>query len=438
MRLILSAKRRPLGMYICGRPGTGKSSLIQNLVLKDIRDGQGVCVIDPTGDLINTLLDWIPEHRVEDTILFDTDWPVPIDFFSYRNQPERQVLADQLLALFELDDAPVSKPRLERIIGTLFDANEKGADCTFLDIERFIDEPSRRHQILGFVPHRASQWPDEQFKKLADYISIIERISRFSESPTLRAIFSDPHPKLNIWDVMQSKKILFINLKDTPTDAFVGSLICAKIQQATFGRREIRDESKRIPFYLYIDECHTIMKYAAPQFEAILTRARKYNLCLTMANQMMKDLPPEIEQKLGMLGAKIFFTDRFKATCWMRGESLRCIDVETPKYLDKSPASHAEDIRKNTLKKYSQSRTIRTGDNAACNSSSTSYERNDDTQPGAAPSHHSAKRQSISYWPNTSVSEPTMSPASSATGIPNEMTSVPSGTRSDSYIKPDS
>jgi hypothetical protein len=315
------------------------------MALADIRAGRGVCVIDPTGDLVNRLIHWIPKNRVTDTIFFDTDNPVPIDFFSYRNPAERQVLADQLLNIFDLENAPISRPRLQRILGTLFDANENGGDCTFLDILYFIESEKRREQILKLAPHRREQWTT--FPKPNDLTSIVERMTPFVESPTLRTMFQKA--KLNIWDVMANKQVLLVNLKDTPTDLFIGSLVCSKIQQATFGRRYI-PEAQRIPYYLYIDECHTIMKYAAQEFEAILTRARKYKLCLIIANQIEKDLPKEIQQKLPLIHTKITFTAPFRANCVSGRITL---PIKTPTFLGGSPASYAEIIKKRTMDSYS-------------------------------------------------------------------------------------
>jgi hypothetical protein len=357
MKVVLSGKYRPLSTYIAGNPGMGKSSLIQRMALADITAGRGVCVIDPTGDLVNRLIHWIPKKRVEDTILFDTDDPIPIDFFSYRNPPERQVLADQLLNLFDLEAAPISRPRLQRIIGTLFDANENGGNCTFLDIQHFIESPKRRAEILDRAPHRKAQW--DPFPKPSDTVSIVERMTPYTEAPTLRKIFSDPHPPLNIWDLMQSKKVLLVNLKDTPTDLFIGSLITAKIQQATFGRRYI-SEAKRTPYYLYIDECHTIMQYAAPQFEAILTRARKYKLCLILANQLPSDLPKEIQAKLPTIATRIDFIAPFFAQYVdpdhppipLESGDFAYTTIKTPSFLGASPASYAQVIRKRTVDNY--------------------------------------------------------------------------------------
>lgn len=378
--VFLSQDIRPQALYIAGNPGSGKSSLIQRMVLHDLRakPKRGVCVIDPTGDLVNTLIHWIPEERVEDTIYFDTDHPVPIDFFSYHHPGERQVLIDQLLDVFHLDNAPVSRPRLLKILVTLLDANDnpKMPDedrATFLDIQTFIEDPPRRRQILSYCPQMKSQWPDAAFAKLSDYSSITERMAPFTLTPALRTMLAEKRPHLNIWDVMQNNQILLVNLKDTPTDAFIGSLIASKFQQATFGRRYIPNEEARVPYYLYIDECNTLLEYSAKDFEKILLRARKYRLCLTLANQIPEDLPEGIRKKLGTIGSLVLFNldpnnahlfknriapyriedlvnlPKFSAICRGGNEVLL---IETRRFLGMSPTSYAERIRENTLKNY--------------------------------------------------------------------------------------
>jgi hypothetical protein len=380
---------RPLGIYIAGNPGNGKSSLIQRLVLRDIKSGAGVCVIDPTSDLVRPLAEWVPQKHVDRTIYFDTENPVPIDFFSYDSPGEREVLTDQLLDVFNLDNAPVSRPRLQRILGTLFDANEnpKITDedrCTFLDIQNFIDNPKRKDEILSYAPQREQQWRGTI--KPQDYVSITERLSPFFESPTLRAMFECKRPKLNIAEVMRKNLVLLIRLRDFPTDRFIGSLISAKFQQAAFAREAIPNEADRSNYHLYIDECHTILKYAVESFEQILTRARKYKLCLVLANQLPSDLPKEIQRKLGTIGTKILFqlenpdgrifAHHFPsprpARQWWEDDSppdyLKILQalpkfralvlpslltIRTPKFLPSyNSASYAEKIKKRTMDQY--------------------------------------------------------------------------------------
>jgi hypothetical protein len=403
LKAVLKGINRPLGVYIAGNPGYGKSSLIQQMALADIKAGRGVCVIDPTSDLVSRLIHWIPRDRVKDTIYFDTDNPTPIDFFSYRSQADRDVLLDQLTAIFALDNAPISQPKTMQIIGTLFDANKRGGQFSFYDIYRFIKSKDVREKAFELAPHRREDFAGDPFSH-ADYKSITGRLIKFKENPALLAIMdAKPNTGINIWDVMQSRKILLINLKDTPTDLFIGSLIVSKIQQATFARRYIL-ESQRIPYYLYIDECQTVMKYAAPEFEQILTRARKYNLCLTLANQIPSDLPLGIKQKIGTVGAIILFNldtedarifknrmlphstealydlNKFVALTRINGKVNL---VKTPLFLGPSHASYAKSIRK----RIGDNPPLHTADNPHTDGNGSTDPRSENVRRGPAPTN---------------------------------------------------
>jgi len=369
MKVNQSGGRRNLSTYIAGNPGTGKTSLIQRMALWDIQHGRGVCVIDPTADLVNRLIHWIPKHRVRDTIYFDTDHPLPVDFFGYNpdHPGERRMLTDELVAVFNLETAPVSKPRFYAMIGTLLDANQnipdEGDRYTILDLVPFILSKKFRDQVTDHCPTRKPEWADMPPPK--DFYPILDRLRSFTEPGPLHDIFSKSSEKLNIADVIQENKILLINLNDTETDLFIGSLIAAKFQQAAFARRyiSVRD---RTPYHLYIDECHTIVGYAAKRFEAILTRARKYQLCLLLTNQFPSDLPDAIQKKLRMMGTIILFHLPYDEalifkhllpidmipdksfTALVKDQSFVRI-IHTPSFLGPSPASYAEIIRKRTI-----------------------------------------------------------------------------------------
>jgi len=424
---ILPEAERPKALYIAGNPGSGKSSLIQNMALQDIKANRGVCVIDPTGDLVNRIAAWIPKEQAQrlgagEVIIFDTDDPVPIDFFSYRSPAERELLTDQLLDIFNLENAPVSKPRLQRIIGTLFDANESkrmnleenaGDRCTFLDILHFIEDKTRRETILSYCgPERHKQWnPMPGTGK--DYASIYERMGPFLESRTLRAMFECRSPRLNISDVMAKNQILLVNLKDTATDFFIGSLIMSKIQQATFARRSV-PEATRVPYYLYVDECQTVMAYSEKKFADILTRARKYKLCLTMSNQIPVDLPSGIRSKLGTIASKILFNlDAENARIFkdaiapcevyelMNLRDFHAISrinrrvrhLKTPTFLGPSPASYATIMRNRTVDRYAcNSPQVRQDEgNDHPNTDAEPQEQKPSSRPVVVPSHKTHK-----------------------------------------------
>jgi hypothetical protein len=369
MKLSLAGETRTKTIYIAGNPGYGKSSLIQTMALNDIKAGRGVCVIDPSGgDLVGRLVHWIPKERVNDTIYFDTDDPLPIDFFAHRNPPERRVLIDYLLDIFNLENAPISRPRLRRIINALLDANEKGGKFTFLNIHDFIFSESFRENVFSFAPHSREAW--EPFPgKLTEYYTITERLSNFKDSPTLaKAVNGAPGVGINVWDIMQNKKILLVNLQQSPTDYFLASLIVSKIQQGIFGRNYIPKQD-RVPFYAYVDECDRVMKFCAEDFGEFLIRARKFHLCLTMANPIPADLPTEFQRKFGAIGALIFFNldykdskefadrispweslaDLKKFTALVCTRGSRPYLVSTPTFLGPSPASYAKFIQKRTV-----------------------------------------------------------------------------------------
>ncbi len=379
--LLIPDELRARAMYIAGNPGYGKSSLIQNLVVRDIHEGYGVCVIDPSGTLIRKrqgdsgIIDWIPKERIDDVIYFNTsDALKSIDFFSCHDDEERTVLLDELVALFKLENAPRAKPLLWKIINTLLEANEHGGKHTFTDIQTFIEDAEQRNAILK---QAGMAWPNFP-NKYGDFDAITTRLIRFADDKVMKSVLSSSTPDINLWDIMQGNKILLVDLKDTETDLFLGSLIVAKLQQATF-RRRILPENEYKPFFLYVDEFHAITPSSAEHFEKMLTRARKYNLCLTFANPLPDDLPAEIMRKLPSVAVKILFNlnasnvsifkDQLTPHVSMGGVvnevktfnylndlpkfTAICIQphqvptlVETPKYLPSNPDTYAQSILK--------------------------------------------------------------------------------------------
>jgi hypothetical protein len=297
---------RNLHVYIAGLSGYGKSSLIHTMALHDIKRGWGVCVIDPTGDLVQNLLDWIPKNRVEDTVLLDTEHPVPIDFFSYREPKEREILTDDIIGIFDLENAPRARPLLRKVLGTLFDANESKdipphRRATFLDITRFIERPDRRNEILSYCPERKLDWAD--FPRPAEFEAVTTRMIPFFESPLLRTIFGSPVPKLNIRDAIEHGNVILVTVDINATDRLFASLVIAKIQQAAFQRRKIPQRDRKL-FCLYVDEFEN---FQTPTFDIILSQARKYELGLTISHQQSSQLDAKIRDRLWNASSSILF-----------------------------------------------------------------------------------------------------------------------------------
>jgi hypothetical protein len=298
----IPADHRDKHVYIAGKSGYGKTTLIQAHIRQDMLAGQGLCFIDPNGDSVDEMLNWVPPERVNDCILFDSRFPLAIDFLSYEDKLERSDLVNDIVNIFDLEGAKRAKPLLIQLLGTLLDARDAKFPVSFLDIGNFIRFKKRRDAILDAVPHRKTLYQD--FKLNEYYDTILSRMIRFDETESLRSTFSD-HDPINILDVMQNQKILFIRLRYSELDYFIGALILSKIQQAAMRRAK----TARVPFYLYVDEFENIQAgLKSASFQPILKQARKFNLCLTIANQVVGELDDSLRRTiLGTVSTFIIF-----------------------------------------------------------------------------------------------------------------------------------
>lgn len=369
-------------IYIAGKAGHGKSTLIHAQAYQDIENGQGVCVIDPSGDLVKQLIHWIPEERVEDAIWLDTSHPVPIDFFSYRGQKERELLTDDIILIFDAPNAPRMRGILRKLIPTLFEVNEnpntpRHLRTSFLDIYNFFMSKTRKEQILKYSSLERKEYWAENWPRPDAIEPIAYRMAAFTESPTLRTIFGTPDAKLNIWDVMEKGKILLVDLDINDTDRIFGTLLVSKIQQAAFRRRDLSKEDRK-PFCLYVDEFENFQTSA---FDVILSQGRKFQLWLTLAHQFVSQLDERIRAAIfGIVSSYILFclsaedATRFKdilgedenlepyfkrlmklppyeALYKIGNNPIRMLPIpEPPPYKEDS---YAEIIRKRTIEQYS-------------------------------------------------------------------------------------
>jgi hypothetical protein len=279
---------RDKGVYIAGKPGYGKTNLILWHIRQDFLLGNGVCFVDPNGDAVDELLHWIPENRLKDVVLFDTRYPRAIDFLSC-DEGEQDDMLNDLANLFNLEGAQKSKPLVIQLIATLLEAKNTAPELniSFMDVGKFIREPQRQKDILAAVPHRKSLYTSF---KLSDYETVLTRMIPIQENKTLLAIFSGKDP-LNIYDLIQEKKIFLVRLRVSSNDHFIGSLIITKIQQMAMRR----SKHQRVPYYLYVDEFENVQ--TAP-FSTILKQGRKFKLCLTLANQIVGVLDDSLRRTI--------------------------------------------------------------------------------------------------------------------------------------------
>jgi hypothetical protein len=311
--IVIPDSIRDRHVYVVGKAGSGKSTLVLNMAVQDIAHGHGVAVIDPHGDLIDDLLACIPEHRVEDVIYFDAaerEQPISLNVMSAGNEDEVGVLADDLLVTFKrLSDS--WGERMEHILRNTIYTLLHAPNTTFLDIHRILQNETFRAQVLKHVRHPLllDFWTYEYPELRKDAVQpILNRMSKFLLSPTLTGILGQRESRLNFTDVLQNNKIFLANLSKgkigEDNARLVGSVLVSQIQMAVMRRASLPKE-ERAPFMLFVDE---FQNFTTSAFEVILSEARKYQLCLTLAHQYISQLDEKTRHAiLGNVGTMILF-----------------------------------------------------------------------------------------------------------------------------------
>jgi type IV secretory pathway TraG/TraD family ATPase VirD4 len=302
-------------VYVPGKTRHGKSTLFHAMATQDIKNGHGVCVIDPKGDLVNSLLNWIPETRKDDCVYISPKTPVPINFLDYIGDSEKETLVGELKYVItrniSAEAAPLMDAIITDLIWTLVSARDNptmpaAQKPTFLDIYRFLSNQERRDYIMRFVtdPELRLRW-DTNFPNPKECAPTITRMTPFLRNPSLRKLFDCPQPELSIANLMDNRKMLLVDLGGiSESTKILATLLIAKIKQAAFRRASI-PESERIPFFVYVDE---FKFFQTSDFEDILSFAGGYGLRLTLANQFIGQLDGNIRQSIfGNVGSFIVF-----------------------------------------------------------------------------------------------------------------------------------
>jgi hypothetical protein len=298
-------------VYIIGRTRSGKSTLLFNMILQDILRGVGVGVIDPHGDLVQKLLEYIPEERIKDTIYLnptDDQYPVPLNILNATTRENIGVLADDLIITFRrLSDS--WGERIDSVLRSVVYTLLRTPNATFFDIQRILRDPDYRRAVtrdLDFAPLR--EFWEFDFPQMPRDASqpILHRMSKFSLFPTLHAMLSQPTSALNFDQVMQEKKILLVNLSQgelgEDNSKLIGCLLVSQLQLAAMRRARLSKEERQ-PFYLYIDE---FQNFTSSAFEKILSEAGKYMLMLTVCHQYISQLDEQTKDALlGNVGTMI-------------------------------------------------------------------------------------------------------------------------------------
>lgn len=309
-------------IYIIGKTGVGKSVLLQDMAIQDIKAGHGVCVIDPHGDLIDEIIKFVPPERAEEVIYFDpsdTERPMGLNLLEAQTEEQRHFITSSIInlmyKLYDPQRTGIIGPRFEHAVrnGMLTVMYEPGA--TFVEVVRVLQDPKYVQEILPKVqdPIVRRYWTDQiaqtsDFHKSEVLDYIVSKFGRFVTNKTMRNIIGQSRSAFDFRHVMDEGKILLINLSKgklgEENSSFLGLVLLPKILVAAMSRQEI-PEPKRRDFYLYVDE---FQNFATPDFATILSEARKYHLNLTVANQFIGQMDEEVKNAVfGNVGSLISF-----------------------------------------------------------------------------------------------------------------------------------
>jgi hypothetical protein len=319
-KFIFGIKRvdRRRHLYIIGKSGVGKSKLQELMVRQDIAGGHGLCVIDPHGEFIDDILEFVPENRIEDVCIIDPgDIEFPASFNPIANVDPtfKHQLTQGLIEVLRKQFGANWTPRLEHVFRfttlALLDypyATMRGMISMLTDrnyrqkvVEYIEDDMVKRFWAIEFA-----DW-SEKFDTDA-IIPLVNKLGQFLSDPMLRNIFGQKENKIDIEKLMNEKKILLINLSKgkigEENSSFFGAMFITKIKQAGMARAKM-EAKDRNDFYLYVDEFQNIV---TDTFENILSEARKYGINLTVAHQYVGQILPKVEQAvLGNVGSIIAF-----------------------------------------------------------------------------------------------------------------------------------
>ncbi len=305
-------------VWTIGKTGTGKSTLIANMAIDDLKKDRGLAVIDPHGDLCEILLDYIPKDRINDVVYFnpaDKDYPIVINPLEVTNKEEAELVVSGIVSIFNKIFGFSWGPRLEYILRTSLLTLSDVPNTTLKDIPLILTNQSYRNQIVSKItdPTLKSFWVDE-FDKMPPNLQkeaispILNKVGQFVTSPLIRTVIGHPKSTISLDDVMNQGKILLANLSQgrlgEDNAALLGAMLITKLQLAAMHRVDVPEENRR-DFYLYVDE---FQNFATGSFIKIMSEARKYRLNIMLANQYMAQIPEEVQKAiLGNAGTIISF-----------------------------------------------------------------------------------------------------------------------------------
>jgi CheY-like chemotaxis protein len=310
-------------VYILGQTGTGKSTLLSTMILSDIREGRGLCLLDPHGDLVEFILPRIPRERADDVILFDPsdeERPIGLNLFDWRSPRERDFLVQEAVLMFyKLFD-----PNRIGIVGPQWEHWFRNAALTLMAEPRlgtlvevprlFVDDAFRDKMLSRVTDSTVRDFWERQLRRTSDFHKsemlnfFVSKFGRFASNETMRRIIGQAQSALNFSEIMDGGRVLLVNLSKGrigPVNSdLLGMIAVTRLCSSAMGRAESAAETRR-DFCVYIDEFQT---FTTDTIADMVGEVRKYGLALVLANQNLHQLLPKIRDNvLGNAGTLLCF-----------------------------------------------------------------------------------------------------------------------------------
>lgn len=305
-------------MYLIGKTGMGKSETLKHMIYDDIKNGHGLCVIDPHGDLAEEILDYVPSERINDVVYFnpsDFEHPIAFNVLEKVDPNYRHLVASGLVGVFKKIWADSWGPRLEYLLRNTILALLCYPDSTLLGINRMFVDKIYRERVVSKIddPVVKQFWVDEFAKYTEKFVMeaiapIQNKVGQFLSTSLIRNIVGQVRSSIDVRKIMDEEKILILNMSKgrigEDASSLLGAMMITKIQLAAMSRVDIPEEERK-DFFLYVDE---FQNFATDSFANILSEARKYRLNLILAHQYIEQLGETVASAVfGNVGTMIVF-----------------------------------------------------------------------------------------------------------------------------------
>ncbi|MBU1110925.1 type IV secretion system DNA-binding domain-containing protein [Patescibacteria group bacterium] len=308
-------------MYIVGKTGTGKSTLLEQMIISDIRRGEGLAILDPHGDMVDKIINYVPRERVDDVVIFDPSdlyYPVAMNMLELHDPDQKGIVASGLVDVFRKRFEFSWGPRLEHILRNCILTLLEIPHSTLLGITRLLTDRTYRKYIVHLIedPMMKHFW-EVEFEGMANSKALVaeaispiqNRLGQFLATSTIRNIVGQPRSTIDLEKIMNTGKIFLVNLSKgkigEDNTAILGGMLISRMQSAAMTRVKFPEEQRK-DFFVYADE---FQNFATTSFATILSEARKYRLNLILAHQYLAQVPEEVSDAIfGNVGTMIAFT----------------------------------------------------------------------------------------------------------------------------------